>query len=348
MSHRFSRLFRLAAICGLLISPIAVHADTIYSASGTPTNGRILKIENGVLLMQTQTGNQVERQLDGVMKIKADNDPALTDAEEAFAAQKWDVAAAAYDRALTSTKNEWVKERAAPRLMLAASKVPNNFPVAANAYAQLALRDPVAAADRKPVVPADKAQVAKAIPLVERIFNTKQTDQLRGFLGEMYIANGDMARATALLNAIPAGSKSPTLALLQAKAAIATKNYPAAIAAIEQNKALFVMPDQQIDALYTLAEAKAATATDATKKQDAAIAYMRVVAHFNDRADIRVVESLMKTAALLEAIGQPTEAAGLYTQVAGDPRAKDTPMAAEAKKKADALRNAKPTGAAAR
>jgi hypothetical protein len=347
MSHRLSRLFRLAAICGLLLSPAAVHADTIYSASGTPTQGRILKIENGVLLMQTQTGNMTERQADAVVKIKADNDPALTDAEEAFAAQKWEAAATAYDRALTSTKNEWVKERAANRLMLAAAKVTNNFPIAANAWAQLALRDPNGAADRKPIVPADKTQVAKAIPLVERVYNTKPTDALRGFLGEMYIANGDMAKATALLSQAGA-SKTPTIALLQAKAALATKNYAGAITAIEQNKALFTMPDQQLDALYTLAEAKAGAATDAAKKQDAAIAYMRVVAHFNDRPDVRVVESLMKTAALLEQLGQPTEAAGLYNQVAGDPRAKDTPMGAEAKKKAEALKNAKPAGAATR
>lgn len=348
MSYRFSRWIRLAAASALALSPALLRADTIWSATGTPTEGRIVKIENGTLLMQTKTGNTTERPLDSVAKIKADGDAALTEAEEAYAQQKWDAAATAYDRAINSTKIDWVKARAVSRLMLTARKVQNNFPVAANAYAQAVLNDPVGAADQKPAVPADKAQVAKAIPLVERAYATKASDPLRGFLGELYIANGQLDKANALLSAAGAGGKSPTIALLQAKAALASKNPAAAQTVIEQNRALFATPDQQFDALYTLAEAKAALATDAAKKQDAAIAYMRVVAHFNDRQDPRIVDSMWKTAQLLEQTGQPAEAAGLYAQIAGDPRAKGSAMATEAAKKADALKNAKPAGAAAR
>jgi hypothetical protein len=348
MSQRFSRLARIAAVAALSLSPALLRADTIWTSSPTGTEGRIIRIEGGILQMQTTTGNMRELRLETITKIKADNDPALTDAEEAFAQQKWEAAAVAYDRALNGAKAEWVKDRAVSRLIIAAGKTQGNFPLAANAFAQLALRDPIGAGDRKPAIPADKAQVAKAIPLVERAFNTRANDLLRGFLGELYIANGQPEKANALLAQAGAGAKNPSLSLLTAKAALAAKNYPGAVTAIEQNRALFTTPDQQLDALYTLAEAKAAQAADAAKKQDAAIAYMRVVAHFNDRQDIRVVEALMKTAMLLEQLGQPTEAAGLYAQVAVDPRAKGSAMATEAQKKADALKNAKPAGAATR
>jgi tetratricopeptide (TPR) repeat protein len=351
MTRTVRRLTRAAAVAALALSPAALRADTVWTRSGTntpvPIEGTVTQIAEGKLQMQGKTGNAVTRPLDQVWRIKADTEPALSEAEEAFEQNKFDVAAAAYDKALQSTKKDWVKDRAADRLVVAAEKA-GQFPLQAAAFAQVALRDPLGAADKKPLVPADKAQVLKAIPSVERAFAAKPTDLLRGFLGELYVAAerfDDLAKLT------PAGgAKDPGLIVLQASVAAKKGNPALAVQTIEQYKALIAQPDQQLEALYTLATAKEALAgTDPAKMQEAAVAYMRVVAHFGTRGDPRVAESLNKTAGLLERSGQPAEAAAVYAQVAqmaADPRSKArTGLAAEAQKNADRLKNAKPSAA---
>lgn len=344
-------LGRLAAVaaCSLALSPAGSLADTIWARSGAgggsnalPVEGTILKAEAGRLQMQTRTqGNILERPLDQVVKIKADGEPALNEAEEAFEQGKWDAAAAGYDRALTGTRREWVKDRAAGRLLAAAERG-GQFPLVASAYAQLAARDPAAAADRRPAVtPALKPQLPAAIAAVERAFAAKPTDAVRSFLGDLYLANGDLEKVNRLVP--PGGAKDPAIVAMQAKVALQGRNYAAAAQTVEQNRALFTTPDAQLDALHTLAEARAALAgNDPAKVQDAAIAYMRVVAHFGSRNSPLVADAMYKAAALLERTGQSAEAAALYKQVADDPRAKGTPVGVEAQKKHDQLKGAKP------
>ena len=347
MTRTVRRLARPAAlaVAALCLAPAALRADTVWTRTGAntpiPIEGTVTQIAEGKLQMQGKNGNLVTRPLDQVWRVKVDSEPALSEAEEAFEQNKFDVAAAAYDRALASTKKDWVRDRAAERLVVAAEKA-GQFPLQAAAYAQIALRDPIGAADKKPVVPADKAQVAKAIPFVERAFATKATDPLRGFLGELYVAAerfDDLNKLTP-----PGAAKDPAIIVLQATATAKKGNPAAAIQSIEQNKALITQPDQQFEALFTLAQAKEALAgTDPAKMQEAALAYMRVVAHFGTKNDPRVVDSLNRTAGLLERTGQPAEAATMYAQVAADPRAKARPgLAAEAQKNADRLKGAKP------
>jgi hypothetical protein len=180
---------------------------------------------------------------------------------------------------------------------------------------------------------------------VERAFAQKQTDLVRGFLGELYIANGEAEKATKLLAGAPAGARNPALVLAQAKAALATKNYAGAIEAVEQNKALFTDAQQQLEALHAVADAKAALAgADPAKKQDAAIAYMRVAAHFGSRGGPLVADALLKTGRLLEETGQPTEAAAVYKQLADDPRYKGSKPAADAQANLDRIQKAAKSG----
>jgi hypothetical protein len=353
MTRTLRRLARAAAVATLAAGPLAgvARADTVWTRTGTNTpiaiEGTVQQITDGKLQMQGKNGNSVLRPIEQVWRIKADSEPALTEAEEAFEQSKFDVAAAAYDKALNTTKKDWVKDRAAERLVVAAERA-GQFPLQAAAFVQIVLRDPLGAADKKPVVPADKDQALKAIPSVERAYTSKPSELLRGFLGELYVAG---ERFDDLNKLMPAGAaKDPAILVLQASAMAKRGNPAGAIQQIEQNKAVITQPDQQLEALYTLAQAKEAlAANDPAKAQEAALAYMRVVAHFGSRNDPRVVLSLNKTAGLLERSGQPAEAAALYAQVAADPRANKAQagLAAEAKKNADRLKNAKPAAAAA-
>ncbi len=80
---------------------------------------------------------------------------------------------------------------------------------------------------------------------------------------------------------------------------------------------MFIDASQQAEALFILAECRPALAgneKDALK--DAALAYMRVVAVAKDEPGRpRVVDSLLKTAAILESLNEPQSAARLFEQV---------------------------------
>ena len=323
-------------------TPLAARADTVWYAtgaggSGLQADGTVLKVEGRELVWQTKNGDQRRQPMTSIVKVRADGETDLNAAEDAFEAGKFDVAAAAYNKAATGSKKDWVKDRAVGRLVQAAERA-GQFPLSASAFLQLAARDPQAAAERKPAVPADKAQVAKAIPEVERAFNQKPTDVVRGFLGELYIANGEADKAAKMLSTAPGAAKNPVIILTQAKAALAGKNYAGAIDAVEQNRALFTDPNLQVEALHAVADALAALAgNDPAKKQDAAIAYMRVAAHFGSRGGPLVADALAKTGKLLEEVGQPTEAAAVYKQLAEDPRYKGTKAATDAQANFDRL-----------
>src|SRR3954471_21110543 len=90
------------AVCILALASPA-SADTVTTTTGGTFSGNILKIEGGRLQMQSTSGNATERSMDTIAKIQADGEKDLNEAEDAFAAGKFDVAAAAYDRALSSS-----------------------------------------------------------------------------------------------------------------------------------------------------------------------------------------------------------------------------------------------------
>ena len=301
----------LVAVAAIAMSSAPAAAiDTVWAGAG-PMQVTILRIENGKLVYQTKTGNPGERDLERVDKINAEGEAALNEAEDAFEAKKWDVAAKAYERAANSPK-DWVKDRSANRLV-AAARQSNNFPAMSAAFGILAVRDPTRAPQFRPTVVSDKAQVAAAIPGIQNALRAKPTsDLLKGFLAELYIVNGELPKAKTLL----AGSKTAELLAPLAKLQVGEKDYAGALATIENNRALFTTPELQADALFALAEAKAGLAgADPAKKQDAALAYMRVVAHFGTTHSPLVMRSLMRTAALLEEMNQFAEAVAVTQQV---------------------------------
>jgi TolA-binding protein len=249
---------------------------------------------------------------------------------------------------------------------VAAAEKSGKFPVAVAGWLTLMTRDPALAAKYKPQVPANAApgSLTPAVTEVERTLNSarlndEQRDTLLAFQMELARANGDLKKAQAIGTKLnreggaavggPApgtpGSNGPTtggpnaaVALQMAHLALDQKQYEQAIKAIDGAAASITDPEQQVDALYTVAEARAALAKDDKgAMKDAALAYMRVVARAKSAriASPRVADALLKTAALQEKLNAPQEALLLYQQVADE--FKGTEAAARAAQAADRL-----------
>jgi TolA-binding protein len=120
--------------------------------------------------------------------------------------------------------------------------------------------------------------------------------------------------------------------------ALDQKQYEQALKEIEGASGVFNDPDQQTEALYCVAEARAALAKeDPAALKDAALAYMRVVARAKTArvGSARVPDALLKTAAIQERLGAAKEALLLYQQVADE--FKGTDAANRAAEAADRL-----------
>jgi TolA-binding protein len=114
--------------------------------------------------------------------------------------------------------------------------------------------------------------------------------------------------------------------LQAAQTALEKKDYRNALAEIDAARGQITDPSAQADAMYVIAEARFGMASaarqnppstaDVTALQDAALAYMRVVAHFKDLPDRpHVAASLLRTGEICEMIGDRSGAARAYTQL---------------------------------
>jgi len=334
------------ALAGPLL-PLAARADTVWLRSGTAAtalerpNVKVEKIENNQLLFRSSQSDRVtERPLEDVVKINADGEVALNAGEDAFAAGDWDKAAANYQRAATTSARQWVKDRASLRLIAAAEKS-GKFSAAVAGWATLLARDPVTAAKYKPQIPAGAkpGSLDPAVTEVERLLGDTRLppeprQTLMAFQMELARANGDVKRAQSIGTKITSnggtGGTTPELALQMAFLALDQKQYDQAAKTIEGASASFNEPEQQAEALYCLAEAKAATAKDEASLRDAALAYMRVVARAKTARlnSPRVPDALLKTAAIEEKLGAAKEALLLYQQVADEFKGTDAARSA--------------------
>jgi TolA-binding protein len=339
--------FRIAAGLVVALLASAARADTVWLRSGTAAaalerpNVKVEKIENNMLLFRSSQSDRVtERPLEDVVKINADGEVAFNAGEEAFAAGEWDKAAANYQRAATTSGRQWVKDRSSLRLVASAEKS-GKFASAVAGWATLLARDPVMAAKYKPQIPAGAkpGSLDPAVAEVERALGdarlpAEPRQALMAFQMELARANGDVKRAQAIGTKITtaggAGGTTPELALQMAFLALDQKQFDQAAKTIEGAAASFNEPEQQAEALYCLAEAKAATAKDEASLKDAALAYMRVVARAKTArlASPRVPDALLKTAAIQEKLGAAKEALLLYQQVADEFKNTDAAKAA--------------------
>ena len=331
----------LAGLALAFATTQAARADTVWLRSGTAANAlerpnvKVEKIEDGLLFFRSSQSDRVtERPLEEVIRIQADGEALFNTAEEAFAAGEWDKAASSYQRASASSTKQWVKDRAALRMVSAAEKS-GKFSTAVAGWLALLSRDPALAAKYKPQIPAGAkpGSLDAAVTEVERALadtrlpaEPRQT--LMAYQMELARANGDVKKAqsigTKMTNA-PGGGANPQLSLQLAFLALDQRQYEQALKEIDNAAGALTDPEQQTEALYCIAEARAALAKDDAALKDAALAYMRVVARAKSARvnSPRVAPSLLKTAALQEKLGAAKEALLLYQQVAEEFKGSD-------------------------
>ena len=363
-SARLNRLIpRLAAIVtSLSVFAGAAGADTLWvsTAKGdaaAATNAmeyakvKITRIDDKVVTFSTTAGRESERPAEQVVRIAIDDESTLTTGEEAFVGGKWDVAVESYLKTIKSTQREWLKGYVAKRLLVAAEKI-NRFDAAAAAYVAAILGGGKPPA--KPAMPdAKSTYLATAVKEVEgALQNPKlsadQRQALLSFLLDLHRTRNDqkgmadvmqqLQKAGALAANDPAAAGAlARMKLDVAAVALDAKQYKKVVEEINASRAIFVNPADQAQALFLLAQAQEGLAgEDANALNDAALAYMRVVAHCKDApGKPHVVESLMKTASILERTKNAKAALELYQQVVA--QFADDPAAAAARENAQRL-----------
>lgn len=325
-------LFVSLFVAALLTVPAA--ADQLVVQGLGPQKVTVTGFAGGKLLYQTTAGNG-EREYDRVAQLTVDGEPALNAAEAARSGGQSDGGLDDYVKALKTTGRPWVKAYAARRVFDVAG---TKYEPKVAAYLALLAVAPEDAEGRRPALPnagsrlLDVTAAAVESTLTTPKLSDKSKTALLAYLADVHRARGDDAAVVAtverLAKASPAAANDPAvqsqlagLKVTQAKAAVEKKDYRQAVALIESAKPAINDPAQQADALFVLAQAKLANADAADKaaQQDAALAFMRVVAHANALPGRpNVLASLRATAGILERSGVPADAAKVYRQIARD------------------------------
>ncbi len=349
----------------LLTMVLTAAADTVWvgqpgKGSGLPFDGvRVMAIEGGTLTYQSiSSGNRTNKALTDVIRIHVDGENAFNAAEDAFDKQDWPASVEGYKKAMQVSANEVVKARATQRLVDAASKS-GSYSDAVAAFIQQYLRDPTT---KKP--PIDKSKPAALKPAAADVEKAASDPRLksdqRAFLlsyaVEIYTAAGESRSAEAALKNLStiqnvtartgtagAGVMGADIVMAQLAVAVQNQDWAKVKQTVDSGRASITEPAQQVDALYDLAMAQEQLAkSDPKALQDAAIAYLRVVAHFDGRvASPNIALSLMKAAGIEERLSQPTEAMTLYSEVVTRFKESSPSLAAEAAKARDRLAKAK-------
>lgn len=337
----------LAAVASFSLVAVAL-ADTVYTSTGLSfARVEIVGIEGDVLRFRNSQGRESTRPLAEVARLELDGQRGFNDAEIAFTSRKFGDAADGYLKTVRGGFPEWMKRYSATRLMTAAMEV-GRFEDAVAGYVVLAEQAPDEAVTRKPIAPDKIGQLNEAAnelrealdrrpgEIVERALLSLLLDVERGrkdsdatikIVERLTKLAGD-ADGSGLGNAQLADLK-----LSQAQIALDKGALDDAAAVINDSAGLFALPRQQAQALFTLANiAEAQAGEDRQKNLDAALAYMKVVAHFEAIPDApHVAASLLKVADLHAKIGETVTARQLYQAVAEEYPASSEAAVAEGK-----------------
>lgn len=320
----------IIAISPLLAAGLAL-GDTVHISGGLKfEDSQILRIEGNQLIF-SRAGREVSREISTITQLEVTNEPAFNQAEAAYVAGSWDKATAAYEKALRATNRDWLRQWASMRLFETADKS-GDFPAATTAYIELLRSNPDAAAGRTPTLPdASSTFLQTAAADIERALggdlNERQRAELLKFLLDIHQKRGDTTQALSAaerLSKLTGDAATPEnrrlladLKLGLATIALEQKDYPKAVVEIQDNRSVFIEPEQQAQALYILAAAQHRLAgEDQQKLQDAAIAYMRVLAHFPKSS--QAGPSLVATGEIMEALGNTDKALDIYKQAASE------------------------------
>ncbi len=331
---------RWLAICGAVVvmSVTGVRADTVWIGDTARDNIKV----DGVKVLGPKGGDRLGYMTDQGMntsspftklqRINIDGEASFNAAEDAFSNKDYDSAITAYQNLLQSSTKDWMQTRAAMRL-IAAGKAKNRYDAQVSAYVALLQKDPATAAENKPSQPPehspdlDTALTSISKGLDNSKLDNTQKSSLLNLQLQINQVKGDTAGTQATLKQLVAlgGATDAMKAIIKlgdANLAYQSKQYPQAIADIEQNKALFTDPDQQVDALFVLAQAKFAVdgeKTDPEVLKDLALNYIRVIT-FGSALDDKphVAESLDKAAEIEIKLKEPAAALTLYQQLLRD------------------------------
>ena len=327
-------------------------ADTVTTGAGVDYDDvTVTGLDGDQLTFRSTTGRTTSRPLSEVRRLTLDGQRAFNDAEDAFATGSPADAVDGYLRTVRGGNADWLQNFAARRLLTAA-RAAGDFPAAAVAYATLAVRAPADAVLLKPELPdsagPDALRVADQV--IDDALARRPADEARrallSFRLDLRRALGDAAAVSATLDelsALAGGMAADTpaarrqladLRLGQARLALDREGYQEAFTTIDDHADLFADPRQAAEALYIRGRAAEAMAGgDRQKLLDAALDYLRVVAHYKSLPDApRVAASLMRAAAIHETLGEADAARQLYQAVAAE--FPDAPEAADAKARA--------------
>ena len=364
-----SRSLWAVALAAAVLAPGAMAlGDAFYFLSGkakTPFKVEEVTIsgirkEGGTEYLDyttNSTGRANSKVLSTVVQIEVEGETLFNQAEAQSAKGDFKNASENYRKALKKAgAKEWLKQRADGQLLALSDKT-GDFLGAVAGFVEMARKDPVAASKHVPSIPKDvkKDQLAQAITIINTgVAGTKAPTKLTIYplLADLYTANGDQAKASQIIaeagqlqKTTPAAGTADmgddsknalkkaeaTSTLTQAKAAFDGHQYDQVVTLITSHSASFADPDNQANALFLIAEARAGQATAANTQaawEDAALAYMRVVAHFKSLTGSRAAEALYKTGTIEEKLKKIPEAITIYTQVVNE--FKDSAVAKDA------------------
>lgn len=306
-------------------------ADVLHTRTGPLPNVQVLGIRGNELVYVNPTGRETTKTLDDVRRLEIDTEPDFTAAEAAYESANWEKATSGYERTIKSTNKPWLRQYVGLKLLETANKS-GNFPAAVAAYLELVQSNPAVAQGKEPKLPdAGSTFLDSAAADVERALSGRLQDSQRAallkFLLNIYQKKNDTARVVATAERLAkitgdsaTGENQALLASLKlslAKVAFEKKDYARARQEIDSARAAFIEPATQAEALYLLASIDQALAKDDPEKlQDAAVAYMRVVAHFPTSE--HAGKAMVQTAQILEKLGQQKQALSLYQQAAAE------------------------------
>lgn len=351
------RTFALAGIVALAAGGAAV-ADVIWVGSGP---GRGLKQDvniqgsDGDALVYLLNGNRASTPFERVLQIEYDDEPQLTAAEAAYAAGQWQEAAQAYEEVVRRNNTQWVRRRAATRLVASAAAA-GAFDQAVSGFIALAEIEPAAAAGAMPKLTdaVTAEQLADASAAVNRALSTPASNgavrqrALLTFLLQLEVRRGNEQAADAVIARLdgvmpdqPGESERDRqlfaeVTLAKARRLLDGGDPAAATALIREQQAVFEDPILQSEALFLLARsAEAAAAGDRTRLLDSALGYMKVVALFKNASEHpNVPEALLRAGMIHEQLGLADDAAKLYRSLIE--RHGDSSAAAQAQARLDA------------
>ncbi len=112
-------------------------------------NVKIERIDDENLVFLSASGNETRKGLAEISRISADDEPDFTVAEQAFDTGNAADSIEGYRKAVRGSSHDWVRKRAALRLIAAGNQA-SDFGAAVAGFAYLAVTDPDAALQAKP------------------------------------------------------------------------------------------------------------------------------------------------------------------------------------------------------